>query len=172
MGLDATAYSHVELVAEHVAPREWCDDETHVFAWAYDFPRSYRGLAAPAVEWDARYIGGRCYVSTNRTETNHVHASYSSHGRFRELLARAVERDARDYWNGGVGEDAPFYELINFADNEGCIGPDAASDLVADFAKHADQFAAVTDDEHWVRHYADWQRSVQLASNDGLINFH
>jgi hypothetical protein len=63
--------------------------------------------------------------------------NYSQHAEFRQLLARAaLNVDADDiYADPDPFRDNPFFELIYFADTEGCIGPLAAADLAADFAQ-------------------------------------
>jgi hypothetical protein len=78
----------------------------------------------------------RCYEC--RGEYFYFRAgSYSQHADFRQELARAaLNVDADDiYADPGPFRDKPFFELIFFADTQGCIGPLAAADLAADFAQ-------------------------------------
>lgn len=163
MGLDITAYSYLAPVGKHTD--EWCEDEYHVEAYAYDsFPQSFRGI--PILGNDLHglsgYIEGRCFAWTEGTETHQFRAgSYHGYNVWRE--------DLRQQFNPNNDPDGPFYELIWFADNEGSIGPDAAKDLLADFENHADLYQG---DEYEREKYSDWTRACQLAANGGLIHFH
>lgn len=179
MGLDITAYSNLKVVTaeEHDAKDEdWCEEGDHVTAFADAvFPRSFRGLEG----WDLTEIGhgfrgGLCYATGERTETIRFRAgSYGGYGMWRRDLAEFVGHDLEgDYWGTTDDlENLPFYELLNFADNEGCIGPEAAKDLLADFQTHGERYRA-THDDYFVAKYDDWTRACELASQDGLISFH
>jgi hypothetical protein len=175
MGLDATAYSNAILLPEH----ERGDDcyEAHVHAFAYScFPRSFRGLADADKLCDfgdgsLDCIGGRCY-DVSGSETYRTRASYSGYNRCRDQLSQlflgvevgVVARNPELY------EDKPFFELINFADNEGCIGPDAATDLLADF--EFGRARVESDCPDLLPWYDGWTAACRLAAGNGLIEFH
>jgi hypothetical protein len=75
----------------------------------------------------------------------------------------------QEQFNPDLAPDGPFYELIWFADNEGCIGPDAAKDLLADFREHE---AAYVPPSGWTAAtYQDWTRAFELAADGGLVRF-
>lgn len=165
MGLDITAYSHLEPVGLHVDLGTWCEDDNHVQVMTYDsFPQSYRGL--PDLGRWLDFIVGGCYAITPQTETHRFRAgSYGGYGVWRD--------DLREQFNPESDPDGPFYELIWFADNEGAIGPEAAADLLKDFEQHADAY--VTDGYvfgHSREKYADWTRAFRLAADSGLVDFH
>jgi len=178
MGLDITAISKMQHVGEyrtHDAPDgDGCEeDDNHWVAFAYaSFPRSMRGLTGVekvGIVGDG-FIGGDCYAETADSKSHNFRAgSYSGYGRFREALAELMGHTPSDYWND-VDEDEPFYELINFADNEGTIGPEAAADLLEDFRKHRDLFIEGWPD--FTEVYDDWIIAFELASDAGIVSFH
>lgn len=73
--------------------------------------------------------------------------------------------------------DSPFWELINFADNEGVIGTAASAKLARDFAEwqeRAEKYAEKLpiDDEAWfLGKYADWRKAFELAADGGAVSF-
>lgn len=162
MGLDAVAFRLATLTDEHERT-DACRDNDHVLAHVIDddFHRSLRGLTA-----------GRCYRVADRAIT--VSSSYSGHGQFREVLARVFYGKApRDIWNDPEAyADRPFFELLQFADNEGTIGPLAAADLARDFAEGREQWDAALDVSEWDRRkYDEWAEAFEAAANDGLVRF-
>jgi hypothetical protein len=167
MGLDITAYSRLRHVGMHT--QEWCDDyEHHVQAFAYnDFPQSFRGIPALGARHvdSTEFLDGGCYEITDETKTHAFRAgSYSGYNAWRADLQRQ--------FNSETEPDGPFYELIWFADNEGCIGPDAAKDLLADFREHADAYSPCGYEDYFREKYADWTRAFELAADGGLVYFH
>jgi hypothetical protein len=127
-----------------------------------DFEQSFRGLL-----WE------RCYNYRSGESFPFRAGTYTHHGEFRRALSlAALGVDTME-----VGADpasfreAPFFELIYFADNEGCIGPLAATDLAADFAEgHDSGVRAKLSDEHQAR-YDKWSCAFTLASGNGLVHF-
>jgi hypothetical protein len=180
MGLDITAYSrltHIGLHTKDPALNEGepggvddcCYYVNHVNAFAYhDFPASFRGV--PVLRSDDNFVHGGCYETTDETQRHRFQAlSYRGYNQWRD--------DLRAQFNPDTDPDRPFYELIFFADNEGCIGPDAAKDLLADFRDHADRYnPAPSEDRRWQNlcreKYADWTKAFELAADGGLIRFH
>lgn len=184
MGLDITAYSKLRAVGQHVPDGQWCDEEDHVTAFAYDsFEASFRGL--PILDRRAiggsSFIWGGCYEITDKTVAVDFGAgSYPGYSRWREDLARQFN-PAPILWDKlppGMGKpdpDLPFYELIWFADNEGTIGELAAADLLADFTANAASYAPKG--YEWeiaqsVEKYTDWAEAFRLAADGGLVRFH
>lgn len=162
MGLDITAYSHLTHVGKHTDG--WCEDEDHVQAYAYDgFDASFRGI--PILGIDQQFIIGGCYAVTEQTERYGFRAgSYSGYNVWRD--------DLRRQFNQATEPDQPFYELIFFADNEGCIGLDAAKDLLADFEQHAGRYRPAQHEDYFYEKYSDWTRACRLAADGGLVEFH
>lgn len=188
MGLDITAYSHLRHLGKHQIPpddEDYCYDNDHVTAFAYaSFPLSFRGLEgadeAANSAWGRDFIGGHCYVPTEKTETLGFHAgSYSDYSYYRNLLSSVfislsrnmTKLEHEDYWETLEKQThAPFYELINFADNEGCIGPVAAEKLYQDHVNGRSQFLAAHPD--YIYMYDEWTEAFDLARHDGLVKFH
>src|SRR5438876_301239 len=87
--------------------------------------------------------------------------SYSEYNEWRDSLARlAGWRNANQAFNAKGGA---FWELINFADNDGIIGPKTAAKLAKDFADF--QAKADTWDEPWWREkYEHWRKACEMAS--------
>src|ERR1700743_239096 len=193
MGLDCTAYSHLWAVGKHTD--SWCTDEDkggdleHIRAFAYEgFEPSMDGLPiiGKLTSTGSAYVDGGCYKITEKTEEFGFRAgSYGGYNQWRSDLAtlfnpyrnqehdergRLVKYDAPD-------PDKPFAELIWFADNEGTIGPLAAAPLLADFKEHEVEYrrthsAPSGEDRYYVERYRDWMHACELASQDGLIDFH
>jgi len=170
MGLDISAYSH--MVKANINPKT---EEATEEAWErgaqctfwYDgFDRSGRGLDQDT--W---------YEPTDQTKSYDFRAgSYSGYGDWRKGLAEYAGLTVRDYW-GKPDTGQPFYELINFADNEGTIGPEAAADLLADFRQHEAGYRAAHSgggamDQYNIERYHHWMLAFELAAQDGMVVFH
>jgi len=176
MGLDITAYSHLRHLGRHTGDKPRCDVEGHIEALAYeDFPRSFRGipiLGRYANADGSAFLEGGCFEQSAQTDTHAFHAgSYSGYGRWRENLANQFNPQPEvpgETYRGEPDPERPFYELIWFADNEGCIGPEAAADLLADFRAHAGDYQPC----FWQDTYHDWTRAFELAADGGLVRFH
>jgi hypothetical protein len=67
--------------------------------------------------------------------------------------------------------DKPFYEIINFADNEGTIGPEAARDLAEDFRNFHAQAREIPD-SYFIELYETWMTACADAADCGMIEFH
>jgi hypothetical protein len=168
MGLDITAYSHLNPIGLHLDLGTWCEDDDHILVMTYDaFPESYRGL--PDLGRWRDFIVGGCYAITPQTETHRFRAgSYGGYGAWRD--------DLREQFNPESDPDGAFYELIYFADNEGAIGPEAAADLLKDFEQYANAYAAAHSQgyggDQFRERYDDWTRAFRLAAHGGLVDFH
>jgi hypothetical protein len=162
MGLSVTAYEVAELLPEHKDSDD-CNDHVVAFTLA-EFEASGAGL-----EPERHYRG-----SGQRAERSW---SYTGYGAFREALSRAAlgvapetvweaHENGRDTFSG-----QPFVLLINFADNEGTIGPAAAATLADEFAAQADQVRLrLTDLTHRLD-YDWWAAATRLAAGRGVIEF-
>lgn len=181
MGLDITAYSRLSYVGDHT-DGEWCEDEKHVTAYAYDsFPLSLRGIevVTTQVMGGSSFLWGGCYAQTDETQMVGFRAgSYGGYGQWREDLARQFNpapliHGLRPSMTQPDPE-LPFYELIWFADNEGTIGELAAVELLADFRHNASAYQIPTDDygAYYRQKYDEWTHACELAADGGLISFH
>lgn len=180
MSLDVTAYSRLRAVGKHEGGLDdYCYYDNHVHAFAYAcFPASFRGIQVldTRTAGGSTFLEGGCYEPTEQTEMSWFSVGYGGHFAWRIDLARQFNPSA----DGGTelresDPDKPFHELIWFADNEGCIGPEAAADLLADFREHADAYTpagGMGRVEDFRRVYAAWTRAFELAADDGLVRFH
>lgn len=177
MGLDISAYSQVMLekeveVDEYGSPRDW-----KKYRVAYvndDFPGREGSIIDRGVySFNERYrfrAGGYGYYGGWREQLAKM-AGYpatlrtDSYGRDRMAHAAAC-------WSGSTG---PFSELINFADNEGVLGPEVCAKLAKDFAEFetmAVDFAKTQRDEEFIESYLEWKKAFDLAADGGMVCFH
>jgi hypothetical protein len=179
VGLDITAYSRLKHLGKHetVDDADGCEydaayNRVHVEAYAYaGFEASFRGIPILGTEtygtaqYPSEFIAGGCYEVTPETQTHGFRAgSYSGYNAWRADLQRQ--------FNPAVDEDGPFFELIYFADNEGCIGPEAAKDLLEDFRLHFERYMSGAHADYFTAKYQDWTRAFELAADGGLVDFH
>lgn len=168
MGLDITAYGNLTKVENPeldddgyaVTPRQvrlWCQ-------WSEDhWPGRAEGIERGTVYEYEDAVGFRA-------------GSYGWYSSWRDWLARvAGYESAKAVWDNPPPE-GPFVELINFADNEGLIGPVVSAKLAKDFQQFRDA-AEKTDtdtaDGKWFfEQYCKWQQAFELAADNGAVDFH
>lgn len=179
MGLNITAYSKLKKLdvlfnsdGEPVDPvtREPVKVYYKVHANAY-FPGRSDGLE-----------DGACY---SYDESEHVFSrAYGGYTFWRETLAKLAGYPLRSFrsfgaqensyaasaWFGDVPDGAPFVELVNFSDCEGCIGPVVAAKLLRDFVEFDDRAKAIVDDRFYVG-YCQLKRGLELAADGGALEF-
>ena len=164
MGLDITAYSHIEDIGVPPEGFEWWElDVLHLCADNHDsFHRSGRSL-----------INNHLYRETDESRSTGFRAgSYSSYNYWRSDLAKfTTGHTVESYWGTEGDINLPFYELINFTDCDGVIGWEAAADLLTDFNDHYDAYTQTH--EAWDTNlYECWTEACKVASDNGLIWFH
>ena len=104
--------------------------------------------------------------------------SYHGYGNWRRQLADMLGTTPEDIWNKR-GIRGPFVELINFADNEGFIGPETSAKLASDFEafrKVAKEFSEETtgpwDGDEWYQVYKEFLKAFKLAAEcNGIVRF-
>ena len=113
-----------------------------------------------------------CYSGTREMEFQA--GTYSSYSEWRAHLCRmahGVEPDVMwerpDEWKG-----KPFYKLVNFADDDGTIGPWTSAKLHRDFVAWQDK-AREQDGkvEGFSDLYRKWTEAFRLASMEGVVRF-
>lgn len=179
MGVHIYAMSKLRLLDPH----ERTDDcrENHETAYTYaSFARSAEGLADADVEsvlGGTMMVAQRCYERTDATaHADILSMSYSGYNQWRTHLAKTViGKDPKEIW-ANPNPKLPFIDLINFADNEGCIGPIAAARLCDDFRNPnyrvvRDTFADETDWRWFASAWDGFLAGCELASDGGLIKF-
>jgi hypothetical protein len=115
--------------------------------------------------------------------------SYGGYNAWREELARLAGYPAVPVDRYGTGNvqhradygawnttEGPFWELINFSDCEGVIGPVVAAKIAKDFAEwderaktHGD---SVERGEWFYPLYQTWQKAFEMAAQNGAVDFH
>lgn len=159
MGLDITALRKATYVGRDGDGDEMYEKGYH-YAWINtDFP----GHA------DGRETG---YYSAEDSLSFRA-GSYSGYNHWRNQLAHmahgvqadTIWRRPQDYMT------KPFFGLINFADNEGIIGPATAKRLAEAFAQYNDKARAYDDGEFYTL-YQYWHVAFLAAADDGLVIFH
>lgn len=170
MGLDVTAYRKAvwlhpyQQTCDHDADATSVLHEPHFVARADGLPEG-------------------CYRSEG--EFHFRAGSYSGHNAWRDQLAlMALGVRPEEVWRnteeGGRQEEfigKPFYELIDFSDCNGIIGPVTSAKLLADFKAHhkrAERWARQRsrDGEWFIQLYAQWAKAFYLASDGGFVSFH
>lgn len=160
MGLDITTYRKLE---KQPVPEDRHDT---VLFWARentDFPGRIEGVEHGAFYSFAEEFRFRA-------------GSYSGYNVWREQLAELAgypQVGAHKPYSTGAWESTsgPFWELINFADNEGVIGPVVAKKLARDFAEHQSKADAHPDQYFRVK-YSEWRRAFEMAADGGAVDFH
>ena len=174
MGVSIVAYSKLEYVPDTTPEQAWdSEDDSLLTTMAYaGFEASTRGLVGHnAVDADG-FIAAGVYRLTDDSRTADVmSSSYTGYGLFREKLAALVGLTPSQVWADPAAHSGdPFFELINFADNEGTIGPDAAGDLLQDFRDH-EAAAELALDAWEMSSYKGWIEGLALATDHGAISF-
>ena len=185
MGLDVSFYADAEMVHEDKHPRalgepkdspgEECWDHFTVL-WISDFPDQADGLPHNS-----------CWKTGERQA--HIHHSYGGYSRFRAWLSMgALKVDPEKVWaDPDKYAGAPFYEQINFADNEGTIGPKTAAKLAEDYRQHRqtvvdtwramprrfdeDRATHESNIEYEITKYDEWAAAFALVTDNGFVVF-
>lgn len=180
MGLDISAYRKLTKIDvtfdadDQPIDRktgEPLDDYYRVYANP-DFPGRESGLVDRAVYGyeDSEHVFSRSYGGYNRWREELAKlAGYPK----AERVMWGVKEDlhAMSLWSGQVTE-GPFYELINFADNEGTIGPVVAAKLLRDFIEWDDRAKAVEGHPYFYQGYSELRRGLEMAADGGALDFH
>lgn len=179
MGLDITAYSKVKKIECHFDAEGDPIDKVTGDYLDYDF-RAYANPDFPgrngSIEHNAIYEADDCFGFRA--------GGYGGYNGWREELAKLAAYPAKPHDRYGTGNiqhrhdegawqatAGPFWELINFSDCEGVIGPETSKKLAQDFADH--QSKADAHQDEWFRdRYADWRKAFEMASDDGAVSFH
>lgn len=162
MVLDITAYRQLTPVENPAL-----DEDGNPEDWENHF------MPGASMEWSEKAFPGRGEGVDAKTVYSFADSfgfragSYSGYNSWRRELAKMA----------GVPEDVmfterngPFAELINFADNEGTIGPIVSAKLAKDFDAHLTEAEAIGG--WFLEKYTDWQKAFTMASDNGAVSFH
>jgi len=159
MGLDISVYSSSELAAPIHEFEECCWKLGHVHPYVNpDFPERADGM------------DGRCRIATS-AERSFRAGSYSGYNAWRDELARfAGFKSDADAWEN-ARSTAPFWELLNFSDCEGIIGPVTSAKLARDFRENLSR-AEQHQDDWWKKKYREWMEAFESVTATGFVLFH
>lgn len=97
--------------------------------------------------------------------------SYGGYSEWRNQLAKLAGYSSAEQCWQTPEKPGPFYELINFSDCEGVIGPETSKKLAEDFATFG-HVASLHEDEYFRAKYQDWKKAFEFASENGCVDFH
>lgn len=182
MGLDISAFRDFELLS-HEPTEEDYDDGAR---WLMNYSGfSGRFSATPIVEEKDDYVSYG-YAKVGRAVASRG-MSYGGYNLFRRHLARAIYNvKIETIWTQHKKYSSkPFYEQLNFADNEGCMDSKTCAKLAKDYADHREAFAAwCKSDKHkpdgwrpwegddWLRAYDDYAALFAAVGPKGFALFH
>lgn len=156
MGLDINAYKNIKIVE-----KPELDEDGYVLNWDSEW------MPGESMVWSEKHFPGR-------GEGVNPHTVYTWEDKFR---FRAGSYSGYNWWRRALKQFAKgndFQELIEFADNEGVIGPVVSKKLANDFAENLEEaieFAVHLDSEMWLELYNDWKKAFEMASNNGAVEF-
>ncbi len=158
MGLDVSAHCCVTPVEDTTRNDDWHHEHDHVNLYKNpSFPAQFEGMIEG---WHDAY------------DSYHFCAGpYSRYNRWRAELCRAVHNvEPEIVWNDASYAGEPFYELINFADNEGTIGTAVCGKLMRDFAAHG-VILKRGRDRYFAHKYDQWAEAFRMGANGGAVCF-
>jgi hypothetical protein len=184
MAVDIIAYPTVTFILDCLerGEKRWCEEHSSAYAYA-GFERTAEGWPG----WDQPPVDGLiigpCFKPTGES-LRIMSTSYSGYNAWRRTLSLAVHHvEPEVIWHDpDRWADKPFVDLINFADNEGCIGHVSAGRLAAAFADeqhraaYEQQVRADIEPEWYVSRYldtwTDWLDGLRkVADGGGLVRF-
>ena len=121
------------------------------------------------LKWNANYKGNciGCFIQY----------PYSAHTYFRDILAELIGKK-KDFWRDLESEEEvysnnselPFYELFDFADNEGCIDFESCNNLYTDFENYESLAKEKFNSKDFER-YSNWKNAFFAAKDNGVVVF-
>lgn len=159
MGLDITAYGSVDFSRRWEPPAGSDED-----AEPDDYDNWVRVYVNPHFPERAPGIETGHYWAAGSESFGFRAGSYSGYGTGRARL----KEWAQTLWTPieQLAEDRlyPFYELINFSDCEGVLGPEVCAVLARDFE--------IDHPHSGGSRWAEWVEAFHLAANTGCVCFH
>ena len=158
MGLSVRVYKHIEPT----------DSEEEYDFIAYVIDKNWKHKIKNLNE-NQKYNG--------ESQATGVNYAYSTHGRFREYLIKLIscehllDEEGRIKWSElEKSTEIPFYELINFADNEGCIDWEISEKLYSQF-KEFSVANSFNEEDYFSGIYEEWKHVFEIAKEKGVVVF-
>lgn len=156
MGLDVRVYKNCRILDMETATEE--QKENAILAFVID----------PSFECNIEKLVNEAYYIGNPAKAG-LSCAYGSHRVFREKLAELTGRDVNKIWgNPDQFKEAPFFRLINFADNEGCIDWATSEMLYNDFVKFQSK-AEVDFPAPLFGRYKEWMEVFRVGKEENSI---
>jgi len=154
MGLDITVYQKIKKASEKKIKEDAYDFEAFVISDCWKD-------RVKNLEYGQFYVGKS--VGSHST-------GYGSHRFFRDNLCDVV--GIPKTWTEIDGDKTkPFYELINFADNEGCLDWEVSENLYDDFVNNREKALKVFGEDN-MYNYDAWTEVFRLGKDKGVVVFH
>ncbi|WP_322013514.1 hypothetical protein [Paraburkholderia sp. J12] len=169
-GLDVTAYSGLTNVESPVLSSDGRPQgKNQVILSPVDFPERFQGLES-----------GKVYQF--KSSFDFRAGSYLGYNIWRDELAKLAGYQPSLSTRNNVVEmrydetvwkmdHGPFWELIDFSDAEGVIGPEVCRKVYQDFVQYRSQAAQVPD-AGFFESYGDWMKAFEMCADNGAIVFH
>lgn len=167
MGLDVGVYSNIKEVDVQGIDIEDIEDEIDYDFIAYVLDVEDWAYKIKNLTKDGYYTG--------TYEGNFVSYSYGSHSMFRVELLKLIKREdllIKNEINWEIlPNDIPFIDLIDFADNEGCLDWEVSNKLYNDFNEWLPK-AILYFDFIGLDRYKSWMEAFEVAKNNkGVVVF-
>lgn len=163
MGLDISALSKIDFTKRYTEDAD-IDNEIYLY------PEKWVALQNEGIE-EGRY-------SFSGDHHRFRAGSYGGYNYWRKMLAEMVGKTPEQIWEKPEEhKGTPFFELINFSDCEGFIGPKTSAKLYQDFVDHdeqADEFSKTMGEEgawSFKDKYDNWKEAFKVASEGGAVIF-
>jgi hypothetical protein len=175
MGVSITAYTQLRKRADVIAGEDYAiDPETKE-----ELPHLWRAYCNPDFPGREDWIENRAYYEYEKC-VDGMDRSYGGYNVWRNDLAKLagwkasaeLETDSKRSHTASAwaATEGPFWELINFADNEGVIGGKVCAKLAKDFAEY--QAKADAHPDHFFREgYNGMRRAFEAAAETGAVDF-
>ncbi len=152
MGLDVKVYRDVHKVVQNGTK---CD---------------FRAINYPEFKDRAKNLEAMAEYRGTGMPTRTISYPYSTHNDFRRQLAMLLNKSP-DFWIGDVPSDAPFYELFDFADNEGYMDWECSENLYNDFVEYREVAEKILSKE-WFEVYIEWTETFRLGKEvNNVVEF-
>lgn len=170
-GLDVTAYEKLSIVPSPQFDSDGePEGENQVHLAPGPFPERFAGLTAGKVYRYESAFGfrGGPYSWYNYWRNELAKLAGNAQTTYKTFDGKTELRYDATVWKNKTG---PFWELIDFSDAEGVIGPIVCKRVSKDFVQYQDA-ASKHPDEYFRASYQDWMKAFAKCANGGAIVFH